>query len=1125
MLELVFVKLLETSIQASVFILAVFLIRLCFKRLPKRYICILWALVAVRLVLPFEITSTISLVPDTGKLLSWTNSSLQMYNEGENTSIINTFPNADFPYQETEVQKDTLHTTESTSNGSSTPTKTEEKPLQSQDTPTQETANNTHVVMNNTSRTPIFSLANLSITTLLSYVWLIGTLLLLTYGITSYLRLKWKLRTAVHAQGNIWYAEQIPSPFVLGYLKPRIYVPFSIHEEQLPYIIAHEQAHISHLDHLSKSFAALLLNIYWFNPFIWMAYLLYCKDLELACDERVIQTIGTAEKKAYSEALLICSVSNKALLQSPLAFSEVAIKDRIVNILNYKKPGFWSVMIALILCVGTGICFLTSPRSEEPFLEELNTYLSEGAIISKADYDSDGTLEYALYKSEGTGSGFDIKGITILEPENQTLQSVPFTIADMREQLQCISYQYIPENESFYIYTNNNTAPVILDAAWLTAAYGYPFTRLHWGDMIDFEERDGQWWIIATAGLLPEKGVSSPYNCGAIFKAPVTYHSDHTFELGNISVELYDEKPYTKETLTLYADQLEKFPGEATITDSGQLMLSVSADDYGCLVSTDPATKNTIFVWPDDYTKETLEHVWPPTPLRELKKNYPLKIVKGNVQEVPAYILTESDLSQYNFSADVLETTYTLHPYGIKQYILRDNGTLHVNIGYEAPDHLSFQYLTFEISYDYETASLADYGSGYYLLQLNNVSALDAFRKTYTGEGRILPSDTSQLPWDWLLTLNGEENDVPLLKESQLPEVQQNLQFASFAHFNLLNHYNGFLVSEKVINDEVFTEFRYQDETDDIIILTDIHDGTVLSITFNGEEKPLPEYRLEIATGSIGGSYACPYYIDIIYNEKKELIFMEGYRDQYSCHVFNPITMEEYSDTIKETDPSGFILYPSFYPGTSQYLKDMDWDNMAKRLTPEEQNALPKYLPFLTDDVPLWIFRDDTIDSVTGERVYIKKQQSIREFLAEQYDRPEITLVEPIVNSICFADLFQTGNLDFILHLENYNYQWLIFHEEDGIMYCIYQYERWFHYPLTNGVYTSSNGAGDTDYLRMTFENGSFSKEQIGRIIMHILYLDDVKQRGSVYEVWEAKYLSAPQVPYYTPIVSNDSLE
>jgi hypothetical protein len=235
--------------------------------------------------------------------------------------------------------------------------------------------------------------------------------------------------------------------------------------------------------------------------------------------------------------------------------------------------------------------------------------------------------------------------------------------------------------------------------------------------------------------------------------------------------------------------------------------------------------------------------------------------------------------------------------------------------------------------------------------------------------------------------------------------------------------------------------------------------------------------------------------------------------------------MEDYSDTIKETDPSGFILYPSFYPGTSQYLKDMDWDNMAKRLTPEEQNALPKYLPFLTDDVPLWIFRDDTIDSVTGERVYIKKQQSIREFLAEQYDRPEITLVEPIVNSICFADLFQTGNLDFILHLENYNYQWLIFHEEDGIMYCIYQYERWFHYPLTNGVYTSSNGAGDTDYLRMTFENGSFSKEQLGRIIMHILYLDDVKQRGSVYEVWEAKYLSAPQVPYYTPIVSNDSLE
>jgi hypothetical protein len=129
------------------------------------------------------------------------------------------------------------------------------------------------------------------------------------------------------------------------------------------------------------------------------------------------------------------------------------------------------------------------------------------------------------------------------------------------------------------------------------------------------------------------------------------------------------------------------------------------------------------------------------------------------------------------------------------------------------------------------------------------------------------------------------------------------------------------------------------------------------------------------------------------------------------------------------------------------------------------------------------------------------------------------------VDSFCFADLFQTGNLDFILHLENYSYQWLIFHEEDGIIYCIYQYERWFHYPYTNGVYTGSGGAADTSYQRMSFENGSFSEEQIGRIIMDELYIDGVKQSAAAYEAWKEKYLSAPQVPYYTPIASNDSVE
>ena len=637
-----------------------------------------------------------------------------------------------------------------------------------------------------------------------------------------------------------------------------------------------------------------------------------------------------------------------------------------------------------------------------------------------------------------------------------------------------------------------------------------------------------------------------------------------------------------------------------------------------------------------------------------------MEIVDGVVQEVPAQILSEYSAYQYDFGADILAMTYKIHPYGTKQYILRDNGIINVNIGYEAPDHLSFNYLTFQISADGKTASLTDYGSGCYLLQLNNVAALDAFRKTYTGEGHILPADTAQLPWDWLLAMNGEKNDAPLLAESDLPAVNKDFYFENFDHYNVYDFFNGFIVSEKVVNEKVYTEYRYRDEIDDISILTDIQSYEVVSITYNGKEKPLPDLTLTLHAGGAASSFSTIHYADITGDMQKELIFEEGFGgtgvwDNY-CYIFNPETMEQYpidlnisqmtsklNVTLTDFEPEGGALsfnlayenqtadvidqlYFSFDPENdttkmslaeanryfhytpeeethnvyynpetgyleaevwiaiqntvpmtyagelnvqyiwdaatekfvidlntvklvtyngdatvadtssaatsekdttteevyldtswyymrgAQFLKDIHWEAFSTRISEDENLTLQKFMPILTDKEFVWIYR-------LADNTHTKKQTTIRKLLADQYDMHGINQVEPNIYTFCFADLFQTGNKDLILCLCNLpGWEWLIFHEEDGVVYCMDMSIRWFSYPQTNGIYTASNGADDTSYYRLIFADGDILEEQIGRVIGDELYIDDVKQSSSAYEAWKKENLTTEYYPYYHPI-------
>ena len=325
-MDAVFLKLLNLSLTASWLCLAVLLVRLLLKKAPKAISCALWALVGLRLLFPFSIESMLSLIPSAEPLpedilLSPTptiNSGIPVINEVVNPVI-----------------SDSLAPTPGDS----------VNPLQ-------------------------------VITTVAGYVWLVGMAAMLVYMLVTYLRVKSKVAEAVKIEGNVYECDHVDTPFILGVIRPRIYLPSSMNEADRAFVIAHEQAHLRRLDHVWKPLGFLLLTVYWFNPLLWLGYILLCRDIELACDEKVIRQLGTDIKKQYSEALINCSVPRRAISACPLAFGEVGVKGRIKSVLNYKKPAFWIILVAVVALVVTGVCFLTDPPGEDPRAQYYSEYSS-----------------------------------------------------------------------------------------------------------------------------------------------------------------------------------------------------------------------------------------------------------------------------------------------------------------------------------------------------------------------------------------------------------------------------------------------------------------------------------------------------------------------------------------------------------------------------------------------------------------------------------------------------------------------------------------------------------------------------------------------------------------------------
>lgn len=308
----IFVDLFNMSITASYLILAIMIVRLLLKKVPKWITCLLWALVGIRLVFPFSIESALSLIPSS-QTIAVNDSSI-----GRPFTIQSGVPAIDVNVNEFVASK--------YYEGVTVP-------------------QNTFTDM----------------TTILAIVWLVGLFAMLLYGVISYLRLRKRVGVSLLFRDNIYYCDNIDTPFILGFLKPKIYVPSGLSEEQLNYITLHEKAHLKRKDHFWKPLGFVLLSVYWFNPVIWIAYVLFCRDIESACDEKVIKNMPNIEKKGYSETLVSCSVRRRMIMACPLAFGEVGVKQRIKSVLNYKKPAFWIIIVAVLLIIVIAVCFLTNP--------------------------------------------------------------------------------------------------------------------------------------------------------------------------------------------------------------------------------------------------------------------------------------------------------------------------------------------------------------------------------------------------------------------------------------------------------------------------------------------------------------------------------------------------------------------------------------------------------------------------------------------------------------------------------------------------------------------------------------------------------------------------------------------
>ncbi len=358
-MNLIFLKILNISFTTCWLILAVIVLRLIFCKAPKWVSCLLWALVFIRLVLPFSFESSFSMIPSseiisadiiTGDSLPSIDSGIAIINDTVNPIMAKAF------VPDENNGSDLIHT----------------------------------------------------VLTVSTVVWITGTILMIIYAFISYMLLKKSIGATMLFEGNkrIKVSDGIKTPFILGIFRPVIYIPSSLDKETCDYILEHEKAHIKRGDHFWKPFGFVLLSIHWFNPLCWIAYDLLCKDIEAACDEKVIRNKDHGYMAAYSQVLLNCAVQRRRISACPLSFGETGVRQRVKGILNYKKPAFWIVLISVSVIVAAGVCFLTIPKKNK----EKDVIPSEEYFSTKFSYEVSGDVNADKITVTGESTGNEESG-------------------------------------------------------------------------------------------------------------------------------------------------------------------------------------------------------------------------------------------------------------------------------------------------------------------------------------------------------------------------------------------------------------------------------------------------------------------------------------------------------------------------------------------------------------------------------------------------------------------------------------------------------------------------------------------------------------------------------------------
>lgn len=438
-MDAVFLKLLNMSLTAIPLIIAVLLLRLALQKAPRRILCVLWALVALRLLCPVTIESPWSLLP--GKEV------ISFQQAGDTAFTVHT----GIGDIDGSVNR---YLTEQSAGGAVIPAEPagEERPFGKPD------------------------IHWLAIT---GAVWLLGAAAIGIYGLASYLRLRKGVRGAVRLEENVYLCGRIPAAFILGVFRPRIYLPSDLERNRIPLVLAHERMHLKRLDPYWKLLGFAALALHWFNPLVWLGYHLFCRDLELACDEAVIRRMDGAGRRAYSEALLACSFPRRHLAAYPLAFGEVGVKTRIRAVLNYKKPGFWVVALALMACITAGACFLTSPMEQTA---------EASGIPAGTEQGEPGETRETLPKQPE-----DLR----LQEEREARQSMHEEVARLEEELEELQRKYSEAMANGVKFVPEMPDDFFVDLCSAASLEGAAASEKRFLDQMEYQDAHGQRYLVA----------------------------------------------------------------------------------------------------------------------------------------------------------------------------------------------------------------------------------------------------------------------------------------------------------------------------------------------------------------------------------------------------------------------------------------------------------------------------------------------------------------------------------------------------------------------------------------------------------------------------------------------------